>query len=113
MATNFVHEGDVLTLTAPSGGVSSGDLVTIGSILGVALADAAAGASVSIRVTGVWKLPKASGQAWSEGVTLYWDATAKNATTSSGGGANAKLGVAAEAAASADTTGTVRLVPTI
>jgi predicted RecA/RadA family phage recombinase len=57
---NFVQPGDVVTLTAPSGGVSSGDLVVIAAMCGVCATDAAEGAEVEVKTTGVFDLPKAT-----------------------------------------------------
>ena len=40
---NYVQKGDALTFTAPSGGVSSGDVVKIGALIGVAVLNGAEG----------------------------------------------------------------------
>jgi predicted RecA/RadA family phage recombinase len=55
----------------------------------------------------VGDLAKVSAQAWTEGAKIYWDDTAKNFTTTSGG--NTLAGVAAAAAANPSATGKVRL----
>jgi len=81
MANNFVQPGHVLTLTAPSGGVTSGSGYLIGTLFVVALHDAAAGEKFEGQRTGVFQLPKTSAQAWSEGAEIYWNGTA--ATTAS------------------------------
>ncbi|GGE75899.1 hypothetical protein GCM10011533_30340 [Streptosporangium jomthongense] len=107
MATNFVQPGQVLTLTAPSGGVTSGTGKLIGSLFVVALHDAAAGESFEGQLTGVWRLPKTSAQAWTEGAAIYWDGS--KATTADGSGSNALIGHAASAAANPSATGLVRL----
>lgn len=104
---NFVQEGEVLELTAPSGGVVSGTAYLIGSLLVVAAADVAQTLPFSGKTTGVFTLPKATGEAWTEGAKLYWDNSAKKLTTTSSG--NTLVGVAAAAAGSADTTGDARL----
>ena len=106
MAKNFIHDGRRIVCPAPAGGVTSGDFVVIGSMFGVALTTAAAGVNFTLAVGGVWTLPKATG-AVTIGAPVYWDATAKNVTTTVG--SNQKIGVAEQAAASADTVMTVRL----
>jgi len=107
MARNFIKSGDVLTLTAPSGGVVSGAAYLIGSLLVVAQNTAAQGNEFEGKTTGVFALPKATGQAWTQGAKVYWDNTAKNFTTSSTD--NTLAGVAAVAAASGVSTGLARL----
>lgn len=104
---NFVQIGENLTLTAPSGGVTSGLGYLIGSLFVVATVTADEGEAFVGRVIGVVTLVKTTGQAWTEGLKLYWDNTAKKVTSTAGG--NTLIGVASEAAASADATGNVRL----
>jgi predicted RecA/RadA family phage recombinase len=58
-------------------------------------------------VTGVFDLATVSAQAWTAGVLIYWDNTAKNTTTVST--SNKLIGVAAAAAANPSSTGRVRL----
>lgn len=108
---NFVQHGDILTVAAPAGGVSSGDPVLVGSIFGVASCTAAQAADVEIVTEGVFTLPKATGAAWAVGDVVYWDATAKNITKTST--ANTKVGVATAVAASGDATGNVKIGATV
>jgi predicted RecA/RadA family phage recombinase len=107
MATNFIQPGQVLTLTAPAGGVTSGVGYLIGALFVVALQDAAEGAAFEGQCTGVWELPKTSAQAWTEGVAVYWDGS--KATTADAAGANTLIGHAATAAANPSSHGLVRL----
>lgn len=103
---NYIQPGDVLTVPAPAA-VLSGAGVLVGSLFGVACHDAASGADVEIQTTGVFKLPKTTGAAWTVGQRLYWDDTAKSLT---GTASTHKLvAVAVLAAASGDTVGTVCL----
>jgi predicted RecA/RadA family phage recombinase len=104
---NYVQEGDVLTLTAPSGGVVSGTTYKIGALVVVAQVSAAEGESFSAVAEGVCTLTKTTSQAWTEGQRLYWDDSGKKWTTTAQG--NTYGGVAAAAAQSADTSGNVRL----
>lgn len=105
---NFVQPGKTVTITAPSGGVISGGGVLVGSLFGVAASTAAAGASVEIVIEGVFDLAKAAG-AVGQGDPIYWDAANSLATTAANAGANKLIGVATEAAQSADATARVRL----
>lgn len=104
---NFVKKGDVVTRTAPVAGVVSGTAYLIGSLLVVATTTQDAGDLFEGVVVGVVTLPKATGQAWTESLKLYWDDGAKKITSTSGG--NTLVGCADAAAGSADTTGDVRL----
>lgn len=56
MATNYIQDGKVLTLTAPSGGVKSGKAYAIGTLVVVALADAPQGADFAGQTSGVFNL---------------------------------------------------------
>lgn len=107
MATNFLQPGEVMSFTAPTGGVTKGVPVLIGALLVVPTDTVAQTLQFQGQCYGVWTLPKATGEAWTEGALLYWDNTNGEFTTTAT--ANARAGVAAAAAASADTTGSVRL----
>jgi len=111
---NRVQEGRAVYVPAPIGDVDSGDLVIIGSLIGIAGHDAAAGELVPLWTDGIYSLPKAAPQAWGVGDLVYWDAGAGKATTTAQG--NTLIGVATPlsplyeaAAASADVVGDVRL----
>lgn len=104
---NMVKQGDVVTRTAPGGGVVSGLAYLIGSQLVVATADADAADSFEGVTKGVVTLVKTTGEAWTEGLKLYWNDSSKKVTSTSGG--NTLIGVADAAAGSSDTTGDVYL----
>jgi predicted RecA/RadA family phage recombinase len=106
MALNFGQNGDIITVAAPAA-VDSGDFVKVGSLFGVALTDAASGASVAIAITGVHELPKAAPLVISAGDPVYWDVADGNFNKT--GASNWFVGVAAADAASAATTVKVRL----
>jgi predicted RecA/RadA family phage recombinase len=103
---NYVQLGDNLTLPAPYT-VVSGAPALIGTIVGVASTDAATGEDCSFVRVGVFNLPKATGQVWTAGAKLYFDAAAKNFTTTVG--SNVAAGAAASNAASGDASGAVLL----
>ena len=104
MAKNYVSDGSVLTLTAPTGGVVSGTPVKIGALVVVPLVSAVEGAKFTGKTDGVWLLPADTGL--TAGALVKWDAatgklvadTAKDAddfgklvTAESGGYAEALL----------------------
>ena len=107
MATNYDSPGEYLELTAPTGGVVSGGAYLIGSYVIIATVDAAQTEKFVGALTGVWKLPKVSAQAWTEGVKIYWDDTAELFTTTVG--TNVLVGAAAKAAVNPSAIGYVRL----
>ncbi len=53
MAKNYIQPAKVVTVTAPTGGVLSGDGVLIGTLFGIAQSDAVEGADVEILTEGV------------------------------------------------------------
>ncbi len=61
MAKNYIQDGNVLTLTAPAGGVASGGLYAIGALVVVALHDAAEGEPFAGKPNGVWNVPATAG----------------------------------------------------
>ncbi len=104
---NYVQPGEVVTLVAPSGGVTSGLGVQVGSVFAVATSTVAQGLDFEGQRCGVFVLVKATGAAWTQGAKIYWDNTAKNCTTTVS--TNLFIGYAAVAAASGDATGSVIL----
>ena len=109
MSRTFVQTGDVLTLTAPSGGVVAGTALKIGSLVVVPRTTAAQTLPFDGDVAGVHTLAKATGTAWTEGQTLYFDTANNNFVTAQSLTAS-RAGQAAAAAASGDATGLVRLI---
>ena len=80
MAKNYVEDGQQITLIAPAGGVESGKPYAIGSLVVVALIDAAEGEPFSAAPGGVWELPVASGLAVGSAVGLLDGAVVAAAT---------------------------------
>ncbi|MFW6299489.1 MAG: DUF2190 family protein [Oceanicaulis sp.] len=107
MAKNFKQDGRYVDVDAPAGGVSSGDLVKVGSVFGVAQTDADAGDTVTLDTQGVYELPVASAVVVAVGDALYWDVADGefNKTAAS----NWFLGVAVTAAGNGVTSAQVRL----
>lgn len=50
---NFIQPGDVITVTAPTGGISSGDGIVIGNLFGICSTDADQTEEVELSLTGV------------------------------------------------------------
>lgn len=104
---NYVQPGKTLVVAAPSGGVASGDPVLAGALFGIAACAADEGADVEITTEGVFDLPKTTGQTWSVGDPLYWDASGKKLTKTAGD--NVRVATATKAAGSNDTRGHGRI----
>lgn len=102
---NYIQRGENLTIPAPAA-ISSGDVVIVGEIIGVAAAGAAIGESVDVVTEGVFELSKAA-EAFAVGAAIYWDSASKLATSTATD--NTKIGVAIEAAAAGDATACVKL----
>ena len=107
---NFIQPGKVIDAIAPSGGVTSGLVYVLGSLIGVAAVTAAEGEAFALDTEGVFQLPKTSAQAWTVGAKIYWDGTNHVATTTAT--ANTLIGIAVDAAANPSATGKVKLGPT-
>lgn len=110
MASNYVQRGDVVTVTSPSGGVTTGEGVLIGDLFGVATATVAEGGSLDLARIGVHSLPANSGDTFTEGAAVYWDATAGECVDTAG--TDKEIGIALGAADANDVL-EVLLVPTI
>lgn len=109
MADNYVGEGKTIQWTNGTGSaVVSGQVVAIGSILGVALVDIAAGASGSVAIDGIFTVPKVTAAVIAQGESLVWDVSAAkfddNAATPATGDISGAPAVAMEAGTSSMTT---------
>lgn len=102
---NYIQPGNSVTVPAPAA-VTSGQLVIVGNMFGIAATDAESGADVALATGGVYELPKTEAQAWTVGAVIYATSAGVATTVSSG---NTKVGVAAAAAANPSATGLVRL----
>lgn len=81
MTEIFKQPADIVTIPAPSGGVTIGAGVLVDKLLGVALDTKAEGVLVDLQRTGVVSVSKVSAQAWAIGDRIYWDASAAKFTT--------------------------------
>jgi predicted RecA/RadA family phage recombinase len=103
---NYVQKGENITVTSATA-ASSGEIVKIGSMIGIAAGDAAIGDDLDLVTTGVFELPKVSTDALAVGDTVYFK-SADDAVTSTASG-NTKMGVAVTAAGNPSGTVNVRL----
>ena len=108
MATNYIQEGKVLPYTVPSATtITSGQVVKVGNVLGVALAGGAAGDVIQIQTEGVFTVPKVSAAVIAVGESLTWDVSADafddNAATPASGDVTGAAAYAFEASAATKT----------
>ena len=80
---SYVQDGDLLDHT-PASAVAAGDVVVIGSLVGVAPRAIAAGALGALAVEGVYEMPCASGATGAQGSAINWYATSGVAHASTG-----------------------------
>jgi predicted RecA/RadA family phage recombinase len=108
--TNYIQEGKAINYTVPSGGVDSGDLVLIESIVGVCASTGVENDVVAVAIDGVYELPKVAG-AISQGQAVYF--LDGDVTTDTAGGSPwgnlVKAGVAFETVLTGATVVAVKL----
>lgn len=108
-ATNYVAEGDRLTLVAPYAVTVGGGALFGSNLFGVAI-DTVASAGTGVFATeGVWDITKTTTAAFAVGDKAYWDNTNKRLTATST--SNVPVGVVVETAATTGTTARVKLAP--
>ena len=106
-AATYYSDDDSIDYT-PTSAVTGGDVVVLGSIVGVAVDDIAANTKGAIVIDGVFKVPKVSG-AITVGSKIYWDPAGTPVTGDASSGAATTtagslkvMGYAVAAAASGD-----------
>lgn len=107
MATNFVQEGVTIDYTASSA-ISSGDVVVMGSLIGIALADIANGATGSVMLSGVFDVPKVDAAVIAVGEEVLFDSSASKfddaaATPATGDHAGSIVALEAKGATTGET----------
>lgn len=107
---NYVQPGEHITVPAPAA-VTSGQLVAVGALIGVAQTTVAQGVPVVLVRRGVFTLPKTADQAWVIGAKVYRVAADGLLSTTASG--NTLVGVVVEAAANGAAEGSVLLDGTI
>lgn len=106
MKARFVQNGDYIDYTAATD-VAAGDVLVIGTIVGVANRPIPSGRTGAIAIEGVFEFAKAASTAIAAGAVVYWDAANSVVTTTSS--ENTALGKAVAAAAADDTLVRVKL----
>lgn len=119
MKATYWQKGEVLDFT-PTADVKNGQVVPIGSRVGVAGSDIAANEQGHLHVVGVFEMDKAANEAITMGAAVYYDAaddaitTTASKTVAKGEStetvANTPAGYAAAPAAAAATTVLVKLL---
>lgn len=104
---NFIQQGNMISVTAPAGGVTSGQGVLAGNLFGIAAKTAAESENVEIATIGVYDLPKAPSAVIAFGARVSWDDTAKQIVLPATG--MYPVGTAILAAGNGVTTARVRL----
>jgi predicted RecA/RadA family phage recombinase len=104
---NFIQRGDMIAVTAPSGGVTSGQGVLVGNLFGIAATTVIEGESVEIATVGVYELPKLASALIAAGDRVAWDGTAKQVVLPATG--MVPIGIATIAAGNGIMTSRVRL----
>ena len=103
MATNYVTDGSTVNYTNEGAAISSGGLVVIGTLIGVALTDIGNGETGAISLEGVFSLPKVPADNFAQGEQVFYDVTANqfsNGAPAAGDILNAGVAVAVAEAAS-------------
>lgn len=90
----YIEPGSPLTVTAASD-TTSGDLVKVGSLIGVAAGDAKTGELMVVHLMGVFEVPKLASDDVAVGDALYYDAAAGHLTKSASDNTYAGVGAAA------------------
>lgn len=101
---NYVQPGDVLTVVAPGGGVTSGVGFFLGDLFVVPTTDASSGENVECLTTGVVELAKATGTGFTAGDSALFDVSADQVDGAASDAADRSCGIVVEDAASGDTT---------
>lgn len=105
---NYVMDDDVITVTTPSGGLTSGQGCMIGNLFGLASLTTAVGDDNELVTEGVFDIAK-DDAAYSVGDAVYWDDQNSLCTDSSFSSGLTRIGVAIKAALTTDATVRVRL----
>lgn len=107
MAQNFIQEGKRIKYTNGTGStITSGSIVIIGALIGIALLDIADGDSGEVALDGVWELPKVTGTAMTQGDELFYNSGTNKVTKTA---TDKAIGCAFADQASGDTTVKVKL----
>jgi predicted RecA/RadA family phage recombinase len=78
---NAVYSGETVNYTVGATPVTSGDVVVIGELRGIAVTSGVEDDVIAVALEGVYEIPKltTSGQVFAQGAKVYFDETAKKA----------------------------------
>ena len=107
MKATYYQRGETLDYTAAKK-LEAGDVVSLGSRIGVAAANIGAGEQGAVHVVGVFAMAKANTEEIKQGAAVYYDAAAEAITTTADG--NTPAGYAAADAVTTATSVLVKLL---
>lgn len=84
MTTKYITRGAVLDYVAGAA-IVSGQVLIVGTKVGVALADIANGATGPVQTAGVFQLAKLATDVVAQGAALYWDSVNSRLTITAAG----------------------------
>jgi predicted RecA/RadA family phage recombinase len=108
----YVSEGEAIDYTPSGSSLVAGQVVDLGTFVGVAVTDIADGVKGALAIEGVFDFAKYTGEAVTLGQLVYWDEGTNTATTTVGY-SEAVIGKAVAAALAGDSTVRVKLIPNI
>lgn len=73
---NYIQQGSTILWTNGGSAVSSGDVVIVGDLVGIAATDIAGSASGTVYIEGVFEVACNSADVITQGMKLVWDASA-------------------------------------
>ncbi len=104
----FIQNGNIIDYTnSGASKINYGDIVTLGTRVGIACEDIAVGAIGGVSLTGVYEVPAITTEAFVAGDDLYLDATGK--ATKTKGSLTVKIGMATDAKVTAGASAIVRI----
>lgn len=113
MAAFATYRGEGRCLQVIAGGaVAPGDVKDFGDFVGFARNGGASGDLINYDTRGEWRVPKKSGETWTQGQPVYYDAGTAS-FSNNGSYSEAAAGFVSVAAASGDATGDIILTPGI
>lgn len=108
MAKNHIQKGSAMPYTNATGSdIASGDVVVVGTLVGIAMGDIADTATGELAIEEVWEVAKAAPLVIAQGDLLYWDTADSNVNKTATD--NTLAGVAFAGAVSAATTVYIKL----
>ena len=108
MARNGKQPGVIIPVTLAAA-ATSGELIKVGDLAGVALHTGGIGDTIEVAIDEVFEVAKLSTDNMGQGVTVYLDATNKRVTLADAAGANIAAGKTTKAAAGSTTVVEVKL----